>query len=100
MLRLDHVVLYVASYSVLRSKQRGELDVGVLVKEIGDVTQIVVDGRLITNQTNARAAQEIGPVSKKLFYAKYDGCWFASAHLFGARWQSRRVGRHRFGFFV
>jgi hypothetical protein len=55
MIRLNHVVLYVATNAVLRTKECAKIDVGMFVKEIGSMLVAVVDRGLIANETDARA---------------------------------------------
>jgi hypothetical protein len=61
---LDHVVLDVAAYSVLRTKQRCQLNVSMLVQQVGGVTKSVIDRRLITNQPNALILESAIPLFK------------------------------------
>jgi hypothetical protein len=52
----DHVVLNVAADSVLWTKERRQLDLGVLVKQIGCMAETMVDRCLIADQSDACAA--------------------------------------------
>jgi hypothetical protein len=50
---LDHVVLYVAAYAVLRSEQSGQVYRWVFVKKVGNMAQVMSDGGLITYQAHS-----------------------------------------------
>ena len=99
MVRLDHIVLHVTPYAVLRTKERREIDVRMLVKQIRDVPKTVIDRRLITNQTDPRAPHEINSILEKLFNSQGDGLWFTSAHNY-LECGGRAKRRHRFGFLL
>jgi hypothetical protein len=60
----DHVVLNVASYTVLRTKQGAKVNRSMLVKEIGGVTKLMVNRSLIANQTNPHVGDQISPILK------------------------------------
>jgi hypothetical protein len=53
---LDHVVLNVATNSVLRTKQRFQLNAIMLMQQIRSVVKPVIDRCLIADQSNARTA--------------------------------------------
>ena len=54
---LDHVVLDVATYSVLWAKQRSQSNVSMLVQQVRSVAIPVIDRRLIADQSDTRASQ-------------------------------------------
>ena len=54
----DHVVLHVAANAVLWTKQRAQIDVWMIVKKIGGVMKVVIDGCLIADQPGASAFQQ------------------------------------------
>jgi hypothetical protein len=53
----DHVVLYVAANPVLWTKERSQLNVSVVVREVSSMTIRVIDGGLIADQSDARASK-------------------------------------------
>ncbi|MEA2207058.1 MAG: hypothetical protein QOE77_3834 [Blastocatellia bacterium] len=52
------------------------------MKKVSDMTQVMIDGRLITDQADAGAAQEIKALLEKFFNTESDYCLFTSAHVF------------------
>jgi len=60
MIRFDHVVLHVAADSVLWTEERTQIDIRMVVQQVRSVTIRVIDGRLITDQTDTRATQVRG----------------------------------------
>jgi hypothetical protein len=54
----------------------------MFMKKVSDMTQVMIDGRLITDQADAGAAQEIKALLEKFFNTESDYCLFTSAHVF------------------
>src|SRR5215468_8746236 len=57
-LPLDHVVLRLAANSVLRSEKGRQIDVGMAVKQVGGVPEIVIYRSRVANQPDTRSANE------------------------------------------
>src|SRR6266511_1389007 len=55
---LDHVVLDITAYPVLRPEEGGQIHFITLVKEICRVSKLVVHGGLITDETDSCGTQE------------------------------------------
>jgi hypothetical protein len=53
---LDHVVLDVATYSVLRAEQRSQLNVSMFVQQVRCMMKTVIDRRLVADQPNTRTS--------------------------------------------
>jgi hypothetical protein len=56
--RLDHVVLHVAANAVLWTKERNQVDVGMLVQKISGVMKTVIDGSLVADESDACAFEQ------------------------------------------
>jgi hypothetical protein len=70
--RLDHVVLNVAANSVLRSEERSEIDLRMIEEEIGGVMEAVIDGSLVTDESHARAVEDVAALVEQALQAKFD----------------------------
>src|SRR5207237_10417217 len=70
--RLNHVVLHVAANAVLRTEQRNQFNVRMLVEQIGCMAKIMIDRGLIAYQTDAGAAQQIYLFSEQPFDSSSD----------------------------
>src|SRR5882724_4437981 len=64
MRRLDHIVLDVATNAVLWSEQGGDIDFGVLVKEVGCMAKAVINRSLIADESDAIPPEQVNPVSE------------------------------------
>jgi hypothetical protein len=49
MRRLDHIILHVSAYPVLRPKERRQIDPALLMKKVCGVTQTVIHRGLIAD---------------------------------------------------
>jgi hypothetical protein len=56
---LNHIILHVAAYPMLRAKKRSQLEILPLVKEISHVPQIVIHRSLIADEPHPRTLQEM-----------------------------------------
>jgi hypothetical protein len=54
---LDHVVLHVTPNAVLRTEQRAQIDIRMVMQQVSRVTIRVIDRCLIADQTNTRATK-------------------------------------------
>jgi hypothetical protein len=52
--RLDHIILHVAAYSVLRTEERRQTDSLPLMKKIRNVLEIMIHRCLIADESDAR----------------------------------------------
>ena len=61
---LDHVVLNIAANSMLRTKQRTQVDLRMMMQKIGSVLIAVIDRCLIADQSHSRATYQGGLLVK------------------------------------
>src|SRR5688500_7248348 len=78
MRRLDHVVLHVATNSMLRTEQGREVYFGMSKEQIRCVSKVVIHRCLIANYADPRAAQHAGLRCKQTF--KSDRYWNPLIH--------------------
>jgi hypothetical protein len=61
---LNHVVLNVATYSVLWTEERSQLNVSMFVQQVRSMTKAMVNRRLITDQPHPRTLNSRMPFFK------------------------------------
>src|SRR4030095_10524124 len=69
---LDHIVLDIATNSVLRTKQSLQINIGMFVEEIGCMLIAMTDRGLIANQPDTRSFYQIGLSFKQFLKSKSD----------------------------
>jgi hypothetical protein len=52
--RLDHVVLHITAYSMLRPEERAQIYATMLMKKVSRMPQFMINRRLIADEANAR----------------------------------------------
>src|SRR4051794_17770985 len=86
MRRLDHVVLHIAAYAVLGTKERSEFKSRLLPKHVRYMSKVRHNGCLVTHETDAAAADKVLLFVEQAFNAK-----FSSGHI------SKKPKRYRSG---